>query len=302
MKTAIRTSSGCAVRLAVYAALAVGAASMAQAQVTLYENDGFAGRSITARGSLGNFDSSSFNDRASSIVVPAGQRWEVCTDVEFGGRCLVLRPGNYASLREIGFNDRISSLRYLRNDSVVEDGRYALLPNPQTQAPTPSQAVQNPPPWQAGPAEQLPPQQAWRRRDGERLFQADVLNVKAVMATPEQTCWMEQEQVRERANVPGAVIGAVLGGILGHQVGGGTGQKIATVGGVAAGAAVGSQVGRDRSTRDVQRCTQTSAAEQRPRYWDVTYRFRGTEHNVQMTTPPGPTVTVNRNGEPRIAS
>jgi hypothetical protein len=31
----------------------------------------------------------------------------------------------------------------------------------------------------------------------------------------------------------------------------------------------------------------------------VTYRFRGQENRMQMTTPPGATVTVNERGEPR---
>jgi hypothetical protein len=36
-----------------------------------------------------------------------------------------------------------------------------------------------------------------------------------------------------------------------------------------------------------------------PALWDVSYNFRGQDHRLQMTTPPGPTVTVNRMGEPR---
>jgi hypothetical protein len=32
----------------------------------------------------------------------------------------------------------------------------------------------------------------------------------------------------------------------------------------------------------------------------VTYLFRGVEHRAQMTSPPGRTITVNRNGEPRM--
>jgi len=48
----------------------------------------------------------------------------------------------------------------------------------------------------------------------------------------------------------------------------------------------------------VQRCTNTPSAT-RPDYWDVTYNFRGQDHRVQMTTAPGPTVTVNDQGEPR---
>ena len=70
-----------------------------------------------------------------------------------------------------------------------------------------------------------------------------------------------------------------------------------------AGAAVGANVGRDgaaqTSTRDVQRCA-SSPSQARPEYWDVTYNFRGQEHHIQMTTPPGATLTVNRQGEPRV--
>jgi hypothetical protein len=31
----------------------------------------------------------------------------------------------------------------------------------------------------------------------------------------------------------------------------------------------------------------------------VTYEFRGVEHHAQMSSPPGQTITVNQNGEPR---
>jgi uncharacterized protein YcfJ len=34
-------------------------------------------------------------------------------------------------------------------------------------------------------------------------------------------------------------------------------------------------------------------------YWDVTYNFRGALHRVQMSAPPGPTLTVDENGVPR---
>jgi len=35
-------------------------------------------------------------------------------------------------------------------------------------------------------------------------------------------------------------------------------------------------------------------------YWDVTYNFAGYEHRVQMMTPPGNTILVNAEGEPRV--
>ena len=68
--------------------------------------------------------------------------------------------------------------------------------------------------------------------------------------------------------------------------------------GALGGAAIGSNVGRDGRTQDVQRCTNVSGTG-RPDYYDVTYNFRGQDHRVQMTVPPGPTVTVNAQGEPR---
>ena len=130
-----------------------------------------------------------------------------------------------------------------------------------------------------------------------------------MIATLEQRCWIEKEQVpqdKSKVSIPGALIGAVLGGVLGHQVGSGSGNKIATVGGAVLGGAAGSQVGRlgiggqqQAETRDVQRCENVSSQVQ-PDHWDVTYEFRGQEHRIQTATEPGPTVRVNNKGEPRV--
>ncbi len=264
-------------------ALAVATLSIsaqAMAEVTFYEREGFQGRSFTAERQIGNFDRAGFNDRASSVVVRAerGQRWEVCEDVRFSGRCVVLRPGNYPSLAAMGLNDRVSSVRPISRNMAVDENRYA------------------PPPVAVYDA---------RRRPNERLFEARVTSVRAVVGPPEQRCWVEREEIAPSsggANVPGAVLGAVIGGVLGHQIGGGRGQDLATAGGAVAGAAVGANVNRGdpraATSRDVRRCSNTPASN-RPEYWDVTYEFRGQTHRMQMTTPPGPTVTVNRLGEPR---
>jgi uncharacterized protein YcfJ len=72
------------------------------------------------------------------------------------------------------------------------------------------------------------------------------------------------------------------------------------VGGAVIGGAIGSQHGDDRYvTQDVQRCTSASTPGN-VAYWDVTYAFRGLEHRVQLTQPPGPTIAVNAEGEPRV--
>ena len=260
----------------VVAGLAI--AGQAAAQITFYEREGFDGRAFTTDKQVGNFARYGFNDRASSVVV-ASDRWEVCEDARFRGRCVVLRPGKYASLAAMGLDNRVSSVRDVSRDARIDDNRYA--PGPV--------AIGN-----------------YNQRNNERLYEVSVTSVRAMVGTPEQRCWVEQEQVpqeQSKVNVPGAVIGAVIGGILGHQVGGGRGQDIATVGGAVAGGAVGANVGRDRSgqqvqTRDVQRCENVQS-QGRPDHWDVSYTFRGQEHNVQLTAPPGPTITVNDRGEPR---
>ncbi len=95
----------------------------ATAQITFYEHDGFRGRSFTTDARVGDFARYGFNDRASSVVV-ARERWEVCDDVGFRGRCIILRPGSYASLGEIGLNDRISSARAVgAQERAVAPGR-----------------------------------------------------------------------------------------------------------------------------------------------------------------------------------
>jgi uncharacterized protein YcfJ len=257
------------------AAAALALASQAGAQITFYEHNDYAGRSFKTQNKVNNLQRYGFNDLASSAVVSSA-RWEVCEQANFGGRCVILRRGNYLSLSAMGLNDRISSARAVSANTQYDDEQYA---------PQPASVYDS------------------RRRNNERLYEAEVTSVRAVTGQRQQRCWTEQQEVAQgsKSNVPGALVGALLGGVLGHQVGGGRGQDLATVGGVVAGAAVGSQVGGDsRSTRtqDVQRCSSESG-NGRPEYWDVAYSFRGRQHHVQMNSPPGRTVIVNRQGEPR---
>lgn len=260
-----------------FAATVLAFAAQASAQVTFYENDGFQGRTFSAQQRVASMERSGFNDRASSVVV-VGQRWQACEGAYFEGRCIVLRPGQYPSLAAMGLNDRISSVRPLPASQRVTDSDYAPMP--------------------------LVTQDFRRRRD-ERLYEADVTAVHAVVGTPAQRCWIEREQVAQQqggVNLPGAAIGAVLGGILGHQVGGGSGKQIATVGGAVGCAALGAQYGRGNTqavAHDVRRCD-GNPAQATPSYWDVTYQYRGQQHHVQMDKAPGRTVSVNRAGEPRV--
>jgi uncharacterized protein YcfJ len=146
----------------------------------------------------------------------------------------------------------------------------------------------------------------YRRRENEPVYEAPVTSVRAVVGPPQQRCWIERQVVDTGSpgiNVPGAVVGGVVGGILGHQIGSGRGRDFATGIGAVGGAVVGANVGRDAAgtvyTQDVQRCANVSTAAPAD-YWDVTYNFRGYEHHVQTMSPPGRTILVNGQGEPRV--
>lgn len=257
------------------AATAVAMAAQASAQVLFYEQPNFQGRSVTTDKALDDFVRSGFNDRAQSIIV-LNNRWEVCDDSYYGGRCVILRQGRYPTLQDMGMSNRISSVREVHPEARFDDSRYApVAPQPVYDS---------------------------RRRRNEKTFEAKITDVRAVLGTPAQRCWTERQQVQSNNNqVPGALAGALIGGILGHQVGSGDGKNLATAGGVIAGAAVGANIARrnsDTSTQDVKRCD-SNPVEAKAAYWDVTYNFRGLEHHVQTATQPRNTITVNAQGEPR---
>ena len=245
----------------------------AAAGVVLYENENFRGRTLQADKDVRKLERSGFNDTASSVVV-FNDKWEVCSDAKFEGRCVVLRPGRYPSLSAMGLNDRLSSVRKVSGNGHIEENRYAP----------------------AQPYQQMPVYDN-RRRNNERLYEANVTSVRAVVGPTEQRCWIEQQQ-SSQMNVPGAIIGGVLGGVIGHQVGGGRGQDVATAVGAVGGAAVGANVGRNSQTQDVRRCADVPT-QARADYYDVTYNYKGVEHRMQTANPPGQTVSVNNRGEPR---
>jgi uncharacterized protein YcfJ len=246
-------------------------AGSAMAEITLYEGEGFRGHSLTTGAQLRDLTFS--RNRTGSIVVDRGA-WEVCEEPDFGGRCVTLKSGSYDSRESIGL-DRVLSVRSMRHRNHYEN--------------------EVPPPM-------IQPTYEYRQRPHERLYETNVTSVRAVMGPPEQHCWVERQEVvephRDGANVGGAIAGALIGGILGHQVGGHNRDAVAA-GGAIAGAAIGANAGHGGTTydRDVQRCEMVPSGP--PSYWEVTYNFQGVEHAIQMTDPPGPTITVNQNGEPR---
>jgi hypothetical protein len=76
--------------------------------VELFEHDDYQGRKLVVNGDIVDFQQQNFNDITSSLVIYSGQ-WEVCTDAQFAGRCVVYGPGQYPKM--FGLNDQFSSIR-----------------------------------------------------------------------------------------------------------------------------------------------------------------------------------------------
>jgi hypothetical protein len=85
------------------------------ADLTLYTDGDFQGRPLNVVIDLKQLGSLNFNDRASSVVIEKGA-WILCSDEEFTGRCVTLEPGRYGSLRDLGLDDSVTSVR--RRDQV----------------------------------------------------------------------------------------------------------------------------------------------------------------------------------------
>jgi len=97
------------------------------------------------------------------------------------------------------------------------------------------------------------------------VHQAQVLSARAVKGAPQERCWTERHEAG-LLELPFAIVGGAV--------------KLAA--------------GQD-PIRYERRCATTDGGNA---YWDVTYEFRGVQHSVRMSAPPGPTIAVNPNGEP----
>ncbi len=79
-----------------------------EAEVAVYDRQGFSGLLRTLRGPTPNFDPLGFNDAIASIAVRRGT-WQFCTDAFYRGECVTFGPGRYGQLP--GRDDKFSSAR-----------------------------------------------------------------------------------------------------------------------------------------------------------------------------------------------
>lgn len=86
----------------------------AREMATLYELPGFRGRPVRVFGPTANLEASGLNDRVRSIQLdPRSGPWLVCTDANYGGRCVTIRR-SLSNTRALGISESISSLRPVR--------------------------------------------------------------------------------------------------------------------------------------------------------------------------------------------
>lgn len=114
----MRLSSALALSLAAGAMLAAPAGAQRgggdtgdNPTITLYDQAGFAGRSITLDGNAPDLRWVQFNDLATSYRFSGG-RWEVCLEPDFRGACHLVDTDN-ENMTPWAFNNRISSVRAL---------------------------------------------------------------------------------------------------------------------------------------------------------------------------------------------
>ena len=101
-------------RLGVFA-FGVAASVAGAADLTLYADGDFQGRPLNVIIDMRQLGSMNFDDRASSVVIDKGA-WVLCTGEDFSGSCVTLEPGKYGSLKDLGLDDTITSVR--RRDEV----------------------------------------------------------------------------------------------------------------------------------------------------------------------------------------
>lgn len=80
------------------------------AGITVFADSNYHGKSATYTTDIPNLATVGFNDEISSLKVAAGEEWEVCEDINYGGRCVVV-TGEEFDLRRNSWGKVISSIR-----------------------------------------------------------------------------------------------------------------------------------------------------------------------------------------------
>lgn len=84
--------------------------SLPPSSLVLYGQPGYRGSSVALRGPARSLAPWSFGDKAKSLQVRGRGRWQVCTLVNYGGRCVIVSDSVY-DLGSLRLSNQISSAR-----------------------------------------------------------------------------------------------------------------------------------------------------------------------------------------------
>jgi Beta/Gamma crystallin len=102
--------------------------------ITVYEDPNYGGRSASFRDEVPDLRRFDLNDKISSFSIARGETWEVCVDIDYGGRCQVVTGAEPDLRRRSGWHDTISSMHRIRGGSRrgggggISGGTEAVLP------------------------------------------------------------------------------------------------------------------------------------------------------------------------------
>jgi hypothetical protein len=114
--------------------VALGTQAAASALV-LHAQEGFGGRSTTLIARTPDLTRWDFGDRAMSAIVSSGN-WQLCVKPDFAPPCVVLVPGRYPLLAQLGLHGTVGSVRPMPMNQPLE------LRPPAAAATTPAAEIQ----------------------------------------------------------------------------------------------------------------------------------------------------------------
>ena len=89
--------------------------------ITVFTERNFQGRTTFSREDVDDLELLGLNDKISSIRIGPGERWEICEQARYKGRCIIV-SGNEPDLETKSFNDLISSMRRVYGEPVPRGG------------------------------------------------------------------------------------------------------------------------------------------------------------------------------------
>jgi beta/gamma crystallin len=113
--------------LAVFFLTGGGISAQYRGGITVFTDPDFGGESASFREDTPDLVAYELNDKISSIRIPRGESWEVCQDINYANRCQIITR-DMSNLREIGWDNRISSLRRVTGNGFGR-GRPPLFPD-----------------------------------------------------------------------------------------------------------------------------------------------------------------------------